>query len=789
MEASVIQITAFLLLGLIYFIVGYCLIIPLQIQNLTSKLFWSLVLGFAGAPLFIGIIGLSTTSSLKISMIVALLIIIIITFANKNKYKTIFKEEHEMKGLISLNIAIPFNIWVIAFIGSLIVYAPYLIGSLEITAGNGHIFMGTNVFDFEKHVAIVTSLMANGMPAFHYAAPGVPLQYYTGYYIAPACLASLFPRAVIQMVVAQFVWGGIIYVILCYYLVSEIFKENKWRILSFLLFLSGLSIGISFYGWDSYIANSFLGILFRVPNHLFPVFAALLWLPQHIVPAIYALYILVRPFAFHHSRKYFFMISIMLAFIVSSSFFVALFLLPAFVIGLLIRYFESLSREDVLVKKAVVKQWFTYVLVFGVLQLVFILPHYVNTINAFIQGGSPVGNVTSITDNIFHNIGFIVDTCGVSVAILPLSILLIKKKEWFPLLSFCFLAIMASLLSNFASDTLHKSLNILQVSLPILFVLILKEMWARSTCNNFVKVAILLTLINAVLSLAFGIGSSASIAGVKYTPKISIEERDLFHWVLKNTKATDVVSMLEDERTVFESLLGRTAYASGKDYFPRLQDINADNIKLARYKAISDNNLIGIIASDYIYLPKMPSGYGVNKVQQKKYKENIQRLEMLGFNIVYENNSGLVAKNIWTYDKDYYKYISMNSNLPFKNEMTDISSARKHVMQLVDNLNYNEAKKILLQLINKYPDDKDMHYYLAFCLHVTEESLDEALLHYNKALELDFSEFWVRYNRGALYLKLDDKIRARDDLSRAILLNPEHKGAQELLRSINISNQ
>jgi MoaA/NifB/PqqE/SkfB family radical SAM enzyme len=75
-------------------------------------------------------------------------------------------------------------------------------------------------------------------------------------------------------------------------------------------------------------------------------------------------------------------------------------------------------------------------------------------------------------------------------------------------------------------------------------------------------------------------------------------------------------------------------------------------------------------------------------------------------------------------------------------------------------------------------------YHLAFSLHMEGEK-KEALKYYDLALKKGMEEFWVRYNRGSLYLALGEYEKAHTDLSRAIELKPDHEGVRTVMGQLN----
>ena len=101
---------------------------------------------------------------------------------------------------------------------------------------------------------------------------------------------------------------------------------------------------------------------------------------------------------------------------------------------------------------------------------------------------------------------------------------------------------------------------------------------------------------------------------------------------------------------------------------------------------------------------------------------------------------------------------------------------------------FGVAEDLLRVLLGMQADSPEWHYLLAFCLQMQDKSTDEAFSHYRSALTGGFNEFWVRYNRGALHLKMGNTEEARADLKRACELNPEHVGARDLLHELSRSN-
>jgi tetratricopeptide (TPR) repeat protein len=96
---------------------------------------------------------------------------------------------------------------------------------------------------------------------------------------------------------------------------------------------------------------------------------------------------------------------------------------------------------------------------------------------------------------------------------------------------------------------------------------------------------------------------------------------------------------------------------------------------------------------------------------------------------------------------------------------------------------YKEAAAFLEPIVKMAPDLAEGQYSLAFSEALSGND-QQAVEHYTKALQLGYSEFWVKYNRGAAYLALGDKEKAREDLLRAQQLDPKSEGVNTYLKQL-----
>jgi hypothetical protein len=127
-------------------------------------------------------------------------------------------------------------------------------------------------------------------------------------------------------------------------------------------------------------------------------------------------------------------------------------------------------------------------------------------------------------------------------------------------------------------------------------------------------------------------------------------------------------------------------------------------------------------------------------------------------------------------------YISPPEGLPVAIP-ADNSLIRREAERLWSSRRYADAVVYLKRAVREHPSTSEAHYSLAFSLHLAG-NLTAAIAEYNKALELGYVEFWVRYNRGNCYAALKKPALARQDLERATRLNPSHADARAALANL-----
>jgi glycosyltransferase involved in cell wall biosynthesis/SAM-dependent methyltransferase len=108
----------------------------------------------------------------------------------------------------------------------------------------------------------------------------------------------------------------------------------------------------------------------------------------------------------------------------------------------------------------------------------------------------------------------------------------------------------------------------------------------------------------------------------------------------------------------------------------------------------------------------------------------------------------------------------------------------KVIQKLVDVKDYDKAIIGIEELIKNWPMDGRLNYLLGFCAQTLNKDSKKSLAHYDLALKYGYDEFWVKYHRGILYMKLGELQKASLDLERALALKPWDDGTKLVLKEI-----
>ena len=108
---------------------------------------------------------------------------------------------------------------------------------------------------------------------------------------------------------------------------------------------------------------------------------------------------------------------------------------------------------------------------------------------------------------------------------------------------------------------------------------------------------------------------------------------------------------------------------------------------------------------------------------------------------------------------------------------------RENIEVLWKQARYFDAAVFLEPLVLNGPISPQANYCLGYSYHRSGQNYQQALSCYEKALELGFDEFWVRYSRADLYSRMGEAEMARIELEHASELSPNHPGLKALLHT------
>ncbi len=229
---------------------------------------------------------------------------------------------------------------------------------------------------------------------------------------------------------------------------------------------------------------------------------------------------------------------------------------------------------------------------------------------------------------------------------------------------------------------------------------------------------------------------------------------------------------IDDEAILFDfTYMGSdpsksTTFRSGKIGSWR-QEFNADHVK--QFKLVAPGLVSGLgYEKDERWNRKTSSfattNFGTQELGESR-KYNLQNLRSVGFD------------DVSTLSSRYQKLLGIVCGSPILVQLVDAWAFKS----FVDAGEYRKALPILDKLLISNPQEPEWNYYKAFCLQHIRQDLNEAVKHYTKALEYGYKEFWVRYNRGALFKKLGHLEIAYIDLGQAVALDPTHEDAYKIL--------
>lgn len=119
-------------------------------------------------------------------------------------------------------------------------------------------------------------------------------------------------------------------------------------------------------------------------------------------------------------------------------------------------------------------------------------------------------------------------------------------------------------------------------------------------------------------------------------------------------------------------------------------------------------------------------------------------------------------------DREYH---TLCRELEWEKEHRELADT---VRKMIDQGAMEEAEKALHDNVTKDCCLAEENYLYAFA--IQKKNVEEAVKHYDIALQKGFSEFWVRYNKAATLISAGHRDEARDDLLAAYRLDQNHEG-------------
>ena len=125
----------------------------------------------------------------------------------------------------------------------------------------------------------------------------------------------------------------------------------------------------------------------------------------------------------------------------------------------------------------------------------------------------------------------------------------------------------------------------------------------------------------------------------------------------------------------------------------------------------------------------------------------------------------------------------LTKNMIFDIEKNDMTPSAGLINYLITEKKYQDV----IQQLSNLPLESEkaiLQYFLALSLAFTGQKYDEALERYNVSLKNGFNPFMIYFNRGCLYLKIGNINKGREDLNKALELEPNHIETNRILTNL-----
>lgn len=520
------------------------------------------------------------------------------------------------------------NIYVLCFacLVSIICMAAYIPSAvhMKVPFSEDLYYIGSNIFDFEKHVGIVNSLIRYNGAVKHFSSPDLNLLYYFGIYYPVAFMSCIFQTKLMENLIGQFLVLTLIEVVLGWKIIDKVVSSKIVKKMGVILLFIGTTIVSGFPFPDKFIGQQGFNLM-----------VAMTWTPQHMISifiAFYSIVILSKEGSALYDKL---LVYILMVFSINCSIYTVLYYLPFFV------YYAYNHRDSILNQNNL-----RFIISILFLSGLALFANYKNLVVSFFKNETNAGSPFVLTDSFLQNIVVFCVPGGIAtVSLLLIPFLWVKKEKGginFRYICLSFLVPSLFLLcADFYSEIYSKMM------LGQFLILILLSLFAIDFVNNKSKyICLIIMLVCAVPS---GINSIRSTyVQIQYSVVGTKDEMELVNFVRHNTPITSTVSNFFDNQTVYDCQLERTAIASGEEPLPRLQKNFATSQDVDEFYQINKNILTGLLRSDYIYMSKVKSGLSTLIVFPQFYDRNLDILNKLGYRIIYENDAGIVAQNTFS---------------------------------------------------------------------------------------------------------------------------------------------
>ncbi len=205
-----------------------------------------------------------------------------------------------------------------------------------------------------------------------------------------------------------------------------------------------------------------------------------------------------------------------------------------------------------------------------------------------------------------------------------------------------------------------------------------------------------------------------------------------------------------------------TTEVSAIDYYTRIIDRNPSNVKYLMLRS----DMYRSAGMEKEAINDLQRAVSINPYAEiytsRAMRKNLFPVKKYDYStLVNSNNEDPFFKSFVLMDQ--YKKKLETENILDKYEL-------KSIISLIDKGEYTEAKYLLDELDTSYYHN-ELYYDLIGVLEMKSEDYENAILHFDMAIELDPNFVIPYHNRAVAYKKLGDYEKAENDFTNALTLN------------------